>query len=72
MKYKSDTYDSDIAEMVHENATINFQLGFISEARMREYDELCLTKKALRAKKRAQGAAAHEAANMERADLITA
>jgi hypothetical protein len=28
--------------MIHENATENYKLGFISEARMREYDELCL------------------------------
>ena len=59
MKYKSDIYESDIAEMVHENATINFNLGFISEARMREYDKLCLTKKALK-NKTAQGIIAPE------------
>jgi DNA-binding transcriptional regulator YiaG len=35
-------YESDIAEMIHENAMIDFRLGFISEARMREFDELCL------------------------------
>jgi len=28
--------------MIHENATINFKLGFFSKADMREYDELCL------------------------------
>jgi len=67
MRYKSDTYESDIAEMIHENATINFKMGFISEARMREFDKLCLTKKALK-KKTAQGAAA----NIEHADLVTA
>jgi len=72
MKYKSDIYESDIAEMIHESKMTEFKLGFISEARLREFDELCLTKKALRAKKRAQGAAAPEAANMERADLVTA
>ena len=37
MKYKS-----DILEMIHENATANFKIGAISEARMREYDEMCL------------------------------
>jgi len=71
MKYKSDIYESDIAEMVHENATINFKLGFISEARLREYDELCLTKKALRAKKRAQCNNTPETVKID-ADLITA
>jgi len=37
MKYKS-----DILEMIHENATANFEIGAISEERMREYDEMCL------------------------------
>jgi len=37
MKYKS-----DILETIHENATANFEIGAISEARMREYDEMCL------------------------------
>jgi len=70
MKYKSDTYESDIAEMIHENETINFNLGFISEAEMREFDKLCLTKKALK-KKAAQGATASETVNIEHADLVT-
>jgi hypothetical protein len=52
-------YESDIAEMIHENATINFELGFISEARMREYDKLCLPEEAFR-EKYAQDKAAHE------------
>jgi DNA-binding transcriptional regulator YiaG len=66
MKYKSDTYDSDIAEMIHEKAMLEFQLGLLSETQMRKYDKLCLTKKAL--KKAAQGATA----NIEHADLVTA
>ena len=37
MKYKS-----DILEVIHENATANFEIGAISEAKMREYDEMCL------------------------------
>jgi len=37
MKYKS-----DILEVIHENATANFEIGAISEERMREYDEMCL------------------------------
>ncbi|MCL2139098.1 MAG: hypothetical protein FWH41_06160 [Treponema sp.] len=36
-------YESDILETIHENAIIDFQLGLISEAEMREYDELCLS-----------------------------
>jgi len=69
MKYKSDIYESDIAEMVHENAMIDFKLGFISEARMREFDKLCLTKKALK-DKTAHGATANE--TIEHTDLVTA
>ena len=64
MKYKSDIYESDIAEMIHENKMTEFKLGLISEARMREFDKLCLTKKALKAKT-AQGATAHEKNKIE-------
>ena len=41
MKFKS-----DILEMIHENASANFAIGAISEARMREYDEMCLVPEA--------------------------
>jgi DNA-binding transcriptional regulator YiaG len=63
-------YESDIAEMVHENAMMDFKFGFISEARMREFDKLCLTPEALQ-DKYAQGNNAHETANIEHADLVT-
>ena len=46
MKYKS-----DILEMIHENTTSNFEIGAISEARMREYDKMCLTEETKTAKK---------------------
>ncbi|GBU26618.1 hypothetical protein R84B8_00128 [Treponema sp. R8-4-B8] len=36
-------YESEITKMIHENATIDFKLGFISEAEMREFDKLCLS-----------------------------
>ena len=39
MKYKS-----KILEMIHENASDNYEIGAISEARMHEYDEMCLVK----------------------------
>jgi len=71
MKYKSDTYESDILEMIHESKMIEFQLGLITEARLREYDELCLTKKALRAKKHAQRINTPETVKID-ADLVTA
>jgi len=35
-------YKSDIFETIHENAIANFEIGAISQARMREYDEMCL------------------------------
>jgi len=37
MRYKSEIY-----EVVHQDATEMFKIGAISEARMREYDEMCL------------------------------
>jgi DNA-binding transcriptional regulator YiaG len=64
-------YESDIAEMIHENATINFELGFITEAQMREYDELCLAPEALQ-DNTAHGDNAHETVNIEHTDLVTA
>jgi hypothetical protein len=71
MKYESDIYESDIAEMIHENAMIDFKLGFISEARMREFDELCLTPEAFK-EKYAQSSDAHETENIEHTDFVTA
>ena len=35
-------YESNILKTIHQNAITEFQLGLISEAEMREYDELCL------------------------------
>ena len=64
-------YESDILEMIHENAMLDFKMGFISEARMREFDELCLTPEALQ-NNTAQGNIAPETVNIEHADLITA
>ena len=37
-------YSSDISMMVHESATDLFEIGAISEARMREFDKMCLVK----------------------------
>ena len=69
MKYESDIYDSDIAEMIHEKALTEFRLGLITEAQMRKYDKLCLTPKALR-NKTAHGDNANE--TIEHTDLVTA
>ena len=35
-------YYSEICKVIHQDAMAEFELGLISEARMREYDELCL------------------------------
>jgi DNA-binding transcriptional regulator YiaG len=64
-------YDSDIAEMIHENAMAEFRLGLITEAEMREYDELCLPEEALQGNT-AHGDNAHETVNIEHSDLVTA
>jgi DNA-binding transcriptional regulator YiaG len=64
-------YESDILEMLHETATEKFKLGFISEARMREYDESCLTPEAFK-EKYARSADTHETVNIEHADFATA
>ena len=37
MKYKS-----EIFEAIHQDAMADFEVGAISEARMREFDEMCL------------------------------
>ena len=37
MKYKSEIY-----EVVHRDAIADFEIGAISEARMKEYNEMCL------------------------------
>ena len=37
MKYKS-----EICEVMHQDARADFEVGAISEVRMREYDEMCL------------------------------
>jgi DNA-binding transcriptional regulator YiaG len=64
-------YESDILEMIHENAITDFKLGFISEARMREFDKLCLPDEALQ-DNTTQGNIALETVNIKHAALVTA
>ncbi|WP_461257033.1 hypothetical protein [Treponema sp. R80B11-R83G3] len=59
-------YESDIAKMIHESATEKFHIGAITEARMREYDEMCLTPET------SKNNDAHETVNIKHADLVTA
>jgi len=40
-------YESDILEMIHENAIAEFKIGILSEEDMRKYDKLCLPEEAL-------------------------
>jgi putative transcriptional regulator len=37
MKYKSEVY-----EVIHQDATANFEVGAISEAEMQEFNDMCL------------------------------
>jgi DNA-binding transcriptional regulator YiaG len=36
-------YESKILEVIHQDAKEMFRIGAITEARMREYDEMCLS-----------------------------
>ena len=36
-------YDSEIIEVMHQEAIEMHKIGVISDARMREYDEMCLS-----------------------------
>ena len=62
-------YESDILEMIHENAIIDFKLGLISEAEMRKYDKLCLPEEALQ--DNTAKADTHESVNIEHSKLVT-
>jgi putative transcriptional regulator len=62
MKYKSEIY-----EVVHQDATEMFKIGAISEERMREFDEMCLSPET-----DAVEASAAQKAKTERADFVTA
>jgi len=35
-------YKSEIYEVIHQDATAMFEIGAISEAKMREFDKMCL------------------------------
>jgi len=59
MKYKS-----DILEAIYESATEKFQIGAISENRMREYDEMCLESETSQDNTHIR--------NIEHVDLVTA
>ena len=56
-------YKSEICEVIHQDAMANFEVGAISEDRMREYDEMCLVQ---------EGEAVCEAENPTAAKRVTA
>jgi len=37
-------YKSEIYEVIHQDAMADFEVGAISEARMKEYDDMCFVK----------------------------
>jgi DNA-binding transcriptional regulator YiaG len=57
MKYKS-----EICKVMHQDAVADFEVGAISEARLREYDEMCLVR---------EGETDHSAENPQKTDITT-
>jgi DNA-binding transcriptional regulator YiaG len=64
-------YESDILEMIHENALIDYKLGLITEEKMREYDEACLPS-GTSGNNTAKADITHEVVNIEHPELVTA
>jgi len=63
-------YESDILKTIHQNAINEFQLGLISEAEMREYDEACLPS-GTSGNNTAKTDITHEVVNIEHSELVT-
>jgi len=57
MKYKS-----EICKAMHQDAMADFEVGAISEARLREYDEMCLV---------VESETTHPAENTRKPDITT-
>ena len=53
MKYKS-----EILEVLHQDAIADFEVGAISESRMREFDEMCLVQEGEKTNKYRRGSLA--------------
>jgi putative transcriptional regulator len=47
-------YKSEIFEVIHQDAAANFEVGAISAAEMREFDEICLVQEPEPAKEAAE------------------
>jgi DNA-binding transcriptional regulator YiaG len=59
-------YKSEIYEAIHEDAKADFEVGAITEKRMREYDEMCLAPETPHEKD------TYETIEIEHPDLVTA
>jgi len=66
MKYKS-----EILEVLHENAVEMYKIGGITEASMREYDEMCLSNPKTE-KKSSSACAKNNTVNLEHINQATA
>jgi DNA-binding transcriptional regulator YiaG len=64
-------YKSEIYEAIHQDAIADYEVGAISEAKLREYDKMCLTQETS-GDNTANGDIAHETINIEHAGLVTA
>jgi len=62
-------YESDILKTIHQNAITEFQLGLISEAEMREYDEACLSN--IKTKNKSSSVNADNSVNVEHISQAT-
>jgi hypothetical protein len=56
-------YESEILKVMHQDAKEMYKIGAITEARMREYDELCLANP--KTKNKSSPAYADNSANMD-------
>jgi DNA-binding transcriptional regulator YiaG len=64
-------YKSEIYEAIHQDAIADYEVGAISEAKLRKYDKMCLTQETS-GDNTANGDIDHEVANIEHAELVTA
>jgi DNA-binding transcriptional regulator YiaG len=58
-------YKSEIYEAIHQDAIADYEIGAILEAKMREYDKMCLVPET------SNDNNAHETVNIEHADFVT-
>jgi len=64
-------YESEIIEAMHQEAKEMYKIGVITEARMREYDEMCLSNPKME-KKSSSAYADNNSVNVEKIKQATA